>query len=95
MRATLTNTGDRDGTDVVQVYGGRPADSTRPARRLVGFARVEVPAGQTRRVEIRVPTTRLQVRQDGAWTLVSGTYVLRVARHSADTEACDVVWDHP
>jgi beta-glucosidase len=94
VRATLTNTGDRDGSDVVQVYGGRPADTSRPALRLVGFARVDVPAGQARPVEVRVPTSRLQVRQGGAWSLMPGTYVLSVARHSADTEACDVLWDH-
>jgi beta-glucosidase len=95
VRATLTNTGGRDGTDVVQVYGGRPADPTRPARRLVGFTRVDVPAGASQVVEVRVPTSRLQVRQGGAWALEPGTYVLSVARHSADLEACDVLWDHP
>lgn len=93
VRATLANTGDRDGADVVQVYGGRPADPSRPARRLVGFARVEVAAGQTRTAEIRIPLHRLQVREHGAWTLVPGTYVLSVARHSADLGAQDVIWD--
>jgi len=94
VRATLTNTGSRDGADVVQVYGGRPADPIRPAMRLVGFTRVEVPAGQSRTVELRIPTVHLQVRDAGRWMLPTGTYVLRVARHSADRAACDVVWDH-
>jgi beta-glucosidase len=93
VRATLSNTGDRDGSDVVQVYGGRPADASRPARRLVGFARVEVAAGRSTAVEVRIPLERLRVREHGAWTLADGTYVLRVARHSADRDACDVVWD--
>ena len=57
------NTGDRDGTDVVQVYAGRPADTTRPARRLVAFARVEV-AGRRRasRSSCAIPWSRLAVR---------------------------------
>ena len=93
VRATLTNTGDRDGADVVQVYGGRPADRTRPTMRLVGFARVEVPAGQSRPVEIRIPTSHLRIREGGAWTLPTGTYVFRVARHSADQHASEVRWD--
>ncbi|MEO7429330.1 MAG: glycoside hydrolase family 3 C-terminal domain-containing protein, partial [Acidimicrobiales bacterium] len=88
VRATLTNTGLRDGTDVVQVYGGRPADASRPARRLLGFTRVEMAAGATAPVEIRIPLRRLEVRVAGAWQLVRGTYVCSVARHSADQNAC-------
>ena len=41
--AALHNTGDRAGADVLQVYAGRTADTTRPARRLVAFARHECP----------------------------------------------------
>ncbi len=93
VRVTLTNTGERDGTDVIQVYGGRPADPDRPGQRLVGFARVSLAAGAAADVEIRVPMERLQVRQGGAWVLPHGSYVLRVARHSADLDACELVWD--
>jgi beta-glucosidase len=94
VRTTLANAGPLDSADVVQVYGGRPADSTRPARRLLGFARVEVPARQTAPVEIRVPLERLRVREGGRWVLHPGTYVLSVGRHSADPGARDVRWDH-
>jgi beta-glucosidase len=94
VRTTLANTGPLDSADVVQVYGGRPADSTRPARRLLGFARVEVPARQTAPVAIRVPLERLRVREGGRWVLHPGTYVLSVGRHSADPGARDVRWDH-
>jgi len=51
----VANTGPRDGDEVVQVYGrviGSPIE--RPAKKLVGFARVTVPAGQSRRVEIPI-----------------------------------------
>lgn len=93
VRATLTNTGTRDGTDVVQVYGGRPADTARPARRLLAFTRVDVAAGASAPVEVRVPLARLEVREQRRWHLHPGTYVLSVARHSADLGACDVVLD--
>ena len=96
MRATVQNTGDRDGSDVVQVYAGRPADPTRPARRLVAFARVEVAAGARRGRRARsIPWERLAVREAGAWTIAPGTYVLTVGRHSADLDAVDLIVDRP
>jgi beta-glucosidase len=97
VRTELTNTGARDSADVVQVYAGRPADRTRPARRLVGFARVEVAAGDTAEVVLRIPWSRLAVRdpQARAWALPAGTYVLTVGRHSADLDAVDLVVDRP
>lgn len=97
VRAQVTNTGQRDGTDVIQLYAGRPADRTRPARRLVGFARVEVPAGATMDVELRIPWSRLAVRDPDThtWVLPSGTYILTVGRHSADLDAVDLVIDRP
>jgi len=94
VQATVHNTGDRDGTDVVQVYAGRPADTTRPVRRLVAFARVAIPAGQDAVVELRIPWSTLAVREAGAWTVAPGTYVLTVGRHSADRDAVDLIVDH-
>ena len=87
----------RDGADVVQVYAGRPADPTRPTRRLVAFARVELAAGATATVELRIPWSRLAVRdvETQAWVLPAGTYVLTVGRHSADLDAVDLVVDRP
>jgi beta-glucosidase len=95
VRSQVTNTGSRDGADVVQVYAGRPADTSRPARRLVGFARVDVAAGATADVELRIPWSRLAVREAAShsWVLPAGTYVLTVGRHSADLDAVDLVVD--
>jgi beta-glucosidase len=58
MTATVTvrNTGTRAGTDVVQVYAEQPTTHSiviAPRRRLVGFARVNIDAGQTQ--QVRVP----------------------------------------
>ena len=62
IRATVrvTNTGDRDGADVVQVYGQDPVASvTRPVIQLLGYARVELAPGESAEVAFDVPTTRL------------------------------------
>ncbi|MGH3489167.1 MAG: glycoside hydrolase family 3 C-terminal domain-containing protein, partial [Actinopolymorphaceae bacterium] len=48
----VENTGDRAGTDVVQLYLHDPvAQVTRPVVRLVGYARVALEPGESRRVE--------------------------------------------
>ena len=57
---TLTNTGDRDGEEVVQVYARDEIASVGvPARRLVAFHRLAARAGETVRVAFTVPATRL------------------------------------
>jgi beta-xylosidase len=51
----VANSGDRAGTDVVQLYLHDPvAQVTRPVVRLVGYARVELEPGQARRVTFSV-----------------------------------------
>jgi hypothetical protein len=57
---TVSNSGDRPGTAVVQLYGRvRRAQVTRPVARLLGYVRVDLEPGQSARVEFRVPTTRI------------------------------------
>jgi beta-glucosidase len=92
VTAQLTNTGDRAGADVVQVYAGRKADTTRPARRLVAFRRVELDPGQHADVTIEIPWDRLRVWDDG-WKLAPGTYTVEVGRHSADVLSVDLTVD--
>ena len=49
----VTNTGDRDGAEIVQLYVRKPDDTAGPIKTLRGFRRVEIPAGQT--VEVTIP----------------------------------------
>ncbi|KTR02851.1 glycoside hydrolase family 3 N-terminal domain-containing protein [Curtobacterium luteum] len=59
VAVTVRNTGDRDGEDVVQLYGHDVAASvTRPLVQLLGYTRVAVPAGGTVRVRFDVPVQR-------------------------------------
>jgi beta-glucosidase len=55
----VRNTGDRDGADVVQLYGRDAfASVTRPVIQLLGYARVQLAAGESADVTFDVPTTR-------------------------------------
>ncbi|MET4052524.1 beta-glucosidase-like glycosyl hydrolase [Frigoribacterium sp. PvP054] len=57
---TVANTGDRPGTDLVQLYAHDVVGSvTRPVAQLLGYARVALEPGQEARVAFRVPTSRL------------------------------------
>jgi len=59
VSVAVRNSGDRDGADVVQVYGHDVSASvTRPMRQLLAYARVVVPAGERRRVGFRIPAAR-------------------------------------
>ena len=48
----VTNSGKRDGTEIVQLYIRDLADADGPLKSLRGFARVDVKAGQTAKAEI-------------------------------------------
>jgi beta-glucosidase len=93
LRGSVANTGGRDGTEVVQVYGGRRGQR----RRLLGFARVDVPAGDDAAVEVPVPVDRLAVRDPASrtWSVVPGRYELRVARTAADAGTGPLTVDLP
>jgi beta-glucosidase len=56
---TVTNCGDRAGADVVQLYGHDLVGSiVRPVEQLLGYARVELEAGESKRITFTVPTVR-------------------------------------
>lgn len=58
--ATVSNTGDRDGAAVVQLYlRVNTCGVTRPDQQLAGFARVELAPGTRRRVTFEVDATQL------------------------------------
>lgn len=60
VSARVTNTGDRHGADVVQVYAHRAVASvTRPVAQLVAYARVELAPGESAEVRFTVPASRL------------------------------------
>ncbi len=84
VEGVLANTGDRPGSDVVQVYA-RLDDADAP-RRLLGFARLEVPAAGRRPFVVRVRPERLAQRDPTAhrWTPTSGEIELEVARFVGD-----------
>jgi beta-glucosidase len=57
---TVKNTGDRRGTEIVQLYAADTATGvTLPAQQLVGFARVDLDPGQSKSVAFTLPLSVL------------------------------------
>ena len=86
LAVTVRNTGDRDGVEVVQLYLHDPvAQTTRPDRRLIGYARVPLAAGQARRVSFRVHADLTSFTGVAGRRIVEpGEVELRLAASSAD-----------
>jgi beta-glucosidase len=60
VSAAVTNTGDRAGDEVVQLYVGHPGAAVpRPVRELKGFARVHLAPGQRKTVTFTLPSHQL------------------------------------
>ncbi len=83
----VTNTGSRDGAEVVQLYGRKidPA-ITRPLKQLIAFNRVNIPKGQTQQVHFTVPLTTLAFwdTDKKAFAIEPGAHEIMVGASSAD-----------
>ncbi|GAA1959831.1 glycoside hydrolase family 3 N-terminal domain-containing protein [Catenulispora subtropica] len=89
VRIDVTNTGQRDGTEVVQLYLHDPvAQTTRPVVQLIGFVRVDLAPGQTATVTFEVPAdlTSFTGRR-GTRIVEPGDVELRFGRSSGDPAA--------
>jgi beta-glucosidase len=87
----VTNTGDRAGDEVVQLYvQDEVASVTRPFRELKGFERVTLQPGETRTVTFRLGSGALRFwGPDDDWIVEPGFYTVYVGRSSADTPLTD------
>ena len=86
---TLSNTGAYDGTEVAQVYVRDLVGSiTRPVKELKAFERVNLKAGESRTLTVKIPVQELAfVGLDGVKKVEAGNYQLWVAGDSASGEA--------
>ncbi len=89
---TVTNTGDRAGEEVVQVYVEAPdaaAGQFRAVRELGGFAKVALEPGESATVEVALREHAFQVFDPdrGEWRTVPGTYSVLAAASSRDIRA--------
>ena len=82
----VTNTGNRAGADVPQVYVEARSGEGSKAYRLAGFSKVRLAPGETRRVRVKVDP-RVIARYDvkaKEWRLDAGRYPVVIGRFAGD-----------
>lgn len=98
VAVTVTNDGERAGAEVVQLYAhDESASVARPERQLVGFARVPLAVGESRRVTFTLHPSRLAFFDDSfEFVCEPGVFRLEVggcAGAPAVVESVDVTGD--
>jgi beta-glucosidase len=86
----VTNTGDRAGQEVVQVYvRDEQARVARPEKELKGFAKVALDPGETKTVTLTLGGRDLAFYDDAqrAWVAEAGAFEVLVGASSADIRA--------
>ncbi|MGE2738033.1 glycoside hydrolase family 3 C-terminal domain-containing protein [Mycolicibacterium vaccae] len=94
VEVAVTNTGPRDGREVVQLYASKSDSAVlRAPRELRGFTVLDVPQGQTRPAVLRVPRADFAYWDDrvGDWVVEGGPYTLHVGASSRDIRARTVI----
>lgn len=89
ISVNVKNTGERDGAEVVQTYAGyENSEVDRPVKQLCGFQRIELEAGEEKKVEIEVPYDKLKwydpVHRE--WKLEHMTYTIYAGSSSAESD---------
>lgn len=82
----VTNNGERDGEEVVQLYMRDPVSRTaRPKKELRGFKRVSIPAGQSVTVTFSLsPAQSATYDGDGGWLIEPGRLDFMIGSSSDD-----------
>ncbi|MBM9508630.1 beta-glucosidase [Actinacidiphila acididurans] len=83
---TVRNTGEREGTEVVQLYLHDPVASVvQPVQRLIGYRRLSLAPGEAVRVKVTVPADLASFTgRDGRRVVEPGDLELRLGASSAD-----------
>jgi beta-glucosidase len=83
---TVTNTGERAGAEIAEVYAALPAAAQEPPKRLVGWSKIQLAAGEKKTVTVEIDPKYLSIfdEQKDGWSLLPGSYTLLVGGSSQD-----------
>ena len=84
----VTNTGKRDGTEIVQVYVKNPADPNAPLKTLRAFQRISVEAGQTQTITLKLDRQSFEFfdAETNTMRVKPGQYEVLYGTSSADAD---------
>ena len=89
----VSNTGNRDGSEVLQVYVRNPRDTEGPLKTLRAFQRVSLKAGERQTVTIELPRESFELwdAKSNTMRVVPGKHVIMVGTSSADENLQTIV----
>lgn len=85
VSVNVTNTGDREGKEIVQLYiGDDECSMERPVMELKAFRKVSIKPGETVKVSFPVNADMLKFYGNDGWTLENGSFTAYVGAASDD-----------
>lgn len=83
---TVKNTGERAGTEIAEVYSTLPDAAGEPPKRLIGWARVDLAAGETKQVTLPIDREHLTIYDEtsDSWKLLPGNYTIQAGASSQE-----------
>jgi beta-glucosidase len=81
---TLANTGAREGSEIAEVYAALPGAAQEPPKRLVGFTKIMLAAGEKKTVTLQIDPKYLSIFNvdKNGWELLPGDYTIMVGGSS-------------
>src|SRR4029079_16318963 len=91
---TVTNSGNRDGKELVQLYlHDVVGANTRPVKELKGFQKIELKAGESKTVSFNISTNDLKYyHADMKYDWEPGEFEIMVGGNSRDVKSAKVNW---
>ena len=84
----VKNTGARDGVEIAEVYASLPEGSGEPPKRLIGWSRVALKAGESGTATVAIDPKYLSIYDEASdgWKLLPGRYTIKVGGSSASLD---------
>jgi beta-glucosidase len=94
---TVRNTGNREGTEIAQVYVALPATAKENYQRLAAWDRVKLAPGESKELTLKLNPLTLSVfnTDQNGWQLLSGDYNVMAGPSSSDTPLKATLHVHP
>lgn len=88
LTVPVSNSGQRKGTEILQVYVRKAGDTDGPLKTLKGYARVPLAAGETKQVVVDLPPSSFEFydRNELKMTVSSGEYEILYGNSSLDKD---------
>jgi len=83
---TVKNTGSRPGAEIAEVYAALPPEAGEPPKRLVGWSKVKLQAGESKEVTVNIDPAYLSIFDEASesWKMPPGAYSFMAGGSSQD-----------